>query len=153
MNGEDAVRYLQQKIQAYEAEISRLQAERDALDTAISRKRSLLTSAQALLKDELRAAGRTEGDEESLSLAFKLADLTLTDAIFEIVSESPGPVHADQVLKTLREADKAPRGKQPKNSVVSLLLRGVEQGLYNKVGPNLFAATRDQSEVAPSDLP
>jgi len=54
---------------------------------------------------------------------------------------------APQVLKKLREAGKAPKGKTPKNSVVSLLLRGVKQGLYDKVGPNLFAPIREREEA------
>ncbi len=62
-------------------------------------------------------------------------------------SVSFDPIHADQVLKRLREAGKAPKGKTPKNSVVSLLLRGVKQGLYDKVGPNLFAPIRERAEA------
>lgn len=148
MNSSDAIEYLQKKIRSYEARISELQAQRDALEATISETQALLNSAQVLLKDELQAARRASGvDISSLPLAARLANLNLTEAIFEIVNSSPGPIHADQVLKKLREAGKAPRGKTPKNSVVSLLLRGVKQGLYDKVGPNLFAPIREREEA------
>lgn len=147
MNADDAVEYLRAKIRAYEDRISELRARRDALDGTMNQTQALLNSAQVLLKDELRSAGGEESSTESQSLAVRLADLTLTDSIFEIVNSSPGPIHADLILKTLREADKAPKGKQPKNSVVSLLLRGVAAGLYDKVGPNLFASVREQKEA------
>jgi len=148
MNSSDAIDYLQKKIRSYEAKISELQAQRDALEAAISETQALLNSAQVLLKDELQVARKGSGvDISSLPLAARLANLNLTEAIFEIVNSSPGPIHADQVLKKLREAGKAPRGKTPKNSVVSLLLRGVKQGLYDKVGPNLFAPIREREEA------
>jgi len=148
MNPSDAIDYLQKKIRSYEARISELQAQRDALEATISETQALLNSAQVLFKDELQAARRASGvDISSLPLAARLANLNLTEAIFEIVNSSPGPIHADQVLKRLREAGKAPKGKTPKNSVVSLLLRGVKQGLYDKVGPNLFAPIREREEA------
>jgi len=132
----------------YENKISELQAQRDALEAAISETQALLNSAQVLLKDELQAVRKASGVEISqLPLAARLANLNLTEAIFEIVNFSSGPIHADQVLKKLREAGKAPQGKTPKNSVVSLLLRGVKQGMYDKVGPNLFAPIREREEV------
>jgi len=148
MNSSDAIDYLQKKMRSYEGKISELQAQRDALEAAISETQALLNSAQVLLKGELRAARKASGvDISSLPLAARLANLNLTEAIFEIINSNPGPIHADQVLKKLREAGKAPRGKTPKNSVVSLLLRGVKQGLYDKVGPNLFAPIREREEA------
>ncbi len=148
MNASDAIDYLQKKIRSYEAKISELQAQRDALEAAITETQALLNSAQVLLKDELQAARRASGvDISSLPLAARLANLNVTEAIFEIVNSSPGPIHADQVLKKLRQAGKGPKGKTPKNSVVSLLLRGVKQGMYDKVGPNLFAPIREREEA------
>ena len=148
MNPTDAIDYLQKKIRFYEDRISELQAQRDALEAAISETQALLNSAQVLLKDELQTARRASGvDVSSLPLTARLANLNLTEAIFEIVNSSPGPIHADQVLKKLREAGKAPKGKTPKNSVVSLLLRGVKQGMYDKVGSNLFAPIREREEA------
>lgn len=149
MNSSDAIDYLQKKIRSYEAKISELQAQRDALEAAISETQALLNSAQVLLKDELQAARNDRGFimPPVLPLAMRLANVNLTEAIFEIVNSSPGPIHADQVLKKLREAGKAPRGKRPKNSVVSILHRGVKQGMYDKVGPNLYAPIREREET------
>lgn len=148
MNTSDAIDYLQKKVRSYEAKISELQAKRDALDVAISETQALLNSAQVLLKDEIEAARRASGVEVSqLPLVARLANLNLTEAIFEIVNSSPEPIHADQVLKKLREAGKAPKGKTPKNSVVSILHRAVKQGMYDRVGPNLFAPIREREEA------
>lgn len=148
MNSSDAIDYLRKKIRFYEDKISEFQAQRDALEAAISETQALLNSAQVLLKDELQAARKASGVEISqLPLAARLANLNLTEAIFEIVNSSSGPIHADQVLKKLREAGKAPQSKTPKNSVVSLLLRGVKRGMYDKVGPNLFAPIREREEA------
>lgn len=147
MNRRDFVVYLEEKVRSYEARISELQAKRDALETAIGETQALLNSAQVLLKDELQAArSGSRAEISSFPLAARLANLNLTESIFEIVNSSPGPIHADQVLKKLREAGKTPRGKTPKNTVVSLLHRGVGQGMYDKVGPNLFAAIRERGE-------
>jgi hypothetical protein len=145
----DGVYYLQEKIRSYEARISELKAQRDALEAAMRETQALLNSAQVLLKDELASAGSAaRADVSSFPLAARLANLNLTEAIFEIVNSSPGPIHADQVLKKLRDAGRAPQGKRPKGSVVSILHRGVNQGLYDKVGPNLFAPLRERREPA-----
>jgi hypothetical protein len=148
MNTGDAIDYLQEKLRSYEAKISELQAQRDALEAAIRETQAQMKSAQVLLKDELQAAGNSNGVEiSSLPLAARLANLNLTESIFEIVSSSPGPIHADQVLKKLREAGQAPQGKRPKGSVVSILHRGVKEGMYDKVGPNLFAPIGEREEA------
>lgn len=148
MNTSDAIDYLQQKVRSYEARMSELQAKRDALEVGIGETQALLNSAQVLLKDEVRAATKASGaDMPSLPLAARLANLNLTESIFEIVNSSPGPIHADQVLKKLREAGKTPKGKRPKGTVVSILHRGVSQGMYDKAGPNLFAPIREREEA------
>lgn len=148
MDRRDAIDYLEEKVRSYEGRISQLQAKRDALETAIKETQALLNSAQVLLKDELQAARNASGAEiSSFPLAARLANLNLTESIFEIVNSSPGRIHADQVLKKLREAGKTPKGKSPKNTVVSLLHRGVDQGMYFKVGPNLFAPIREREKA------
>lgn len=148
MNTNDAIDYLQEKLRSYEAKISELQAQRDALQAAIRETQAQLNSAQVLLKDELQAARNASGAEiSSFPLAARLANLNLTESIFEIINSSPGPIHADQVLKKLREAGKAPHGKSPKASVVSILHRGVKEGMCDKVGPNLFAPIGEREET------
>ncbi len=148
MNTRDAVNYLQNKIRSYEAKISELQAQRDALEAAIKETQALRNSAQVLLKDELQVARKASGEEvSSFPLAARIANLSLTESIFEIVNSTPVAIHADQVLKKLREAGKAPRGRRPKGSVVSILHRGVKQGMYDKVGPNLFRPIREREEA------
>jgi hypothetical protein len=151
MNTRDAIDYLEDKVRSYEAKISELQAKRDALDVAIRETQALLNSAQVLLKDEVQAAKRVgTAASTPLPLAARLANLNLTESIFEIVNSSPGPIHADEVLRKLREAGKGPRGKMPKGTVVSILHRGVSQGMYDKVGANLFAAIRERKQAASS---
>jgi len=150
MDSGEAIDYLQDKIRSYEARISELRAQRDALDAALRETQALLNSAQVLLNDELVSAKEVGGgDVSSFPLRARLANLSLTEGIFEIVNSSPGPIHADQVLKKLREAGKTPQGKNPKVTVVSILHRGVSQGMYDKVGPNLFAPIRER-EGSPS---
>jgi hypothetical protein len=145
MDTTKAIGYLEDKIRSYEARISELRAQRDALEAAMRETQALLNSAQVLLRDELESAREASGVEpSSFPLRARLANLSLTESIFEIVNSSPGPIHADQVLKQLREAGRSPKGKNPKGSVVSILHRGVEQGLYDKVGPNLFAPLRER---------
>ncbi len=145
MDSTDAIDYLEDKMRSLEGKISELQAQRDALDVAIGETRALLNSAKVLLKDEIQAVSKQGNLELSvLPLAARLAPLGLSESIFEIVNSSPGPIHADQVLKKLREAGKTPQSKNPKNSVVSLLHRGVQKGMYDKVGPNLFAPIRER---------
>jgi hypothetical protein len=148
MNSGDAIDYLQDKIRSYEARISEFKAQRDALDAAIRETQALLNSAQVLLKDELASAKEARGgDVSSFPLSVRLANLSLTEGVFEIVNSSPGPIHADQVLKKLREAGRTPQGKRPKGTVVSILHRGVSQGMYDKVGPNLFAPVREREDA------
>jgi hypothetical protein len=150
MDSGEAIDYLQDKIRSYEARISELRAQRDALDAAVRETQALLNSAQVLLNDEMVSAKEARGgDVSSFPLRARLANLSLTEGIFEIVNSSPGPIHADQVLKKLREAGKTPQGKNPKGTVVSILHRGVSQGMYDKVGPNLFAPIRER-EGSPS---
>lgn len=140
MNSIDSVNYLEGKIRTYESRIGKLSAQIDALMAEVSRTEALLNSAKNLLRDEIERGGRFDRKERpSQPLSERISVLSVTDAITAVVNSSPGPIHADQVLKQLREAGRTPRAKNPKNSVVSLLHRGVKSGLYDKVGPNLFA--------------
>jgi hypothetical protein len=140
MNSQDFAGQLRVKIRDYEDEIGRLTARVDALLAEISELQSLRNSAMILLQDE--SGSRRNANDGPLTLSEKISVLSLSEAIAEIVNSSQGPIHADQVLKKLREAGRSPRAKNPKNSVVSLLHRGVKSGLYKKVGPNLFASIR-----------
>lgn len=140
MPNQDAIKYLEVKIRTYERRIGRLNAEMDALRVGLSRTETLLNSAKTLLKDELGGQGRLNQNQKvDQTLSERISVLSMSDAITEIVNSNPGPIHADQVLKRLREAGRTPRAKNPKNSVVSMLHKGVKAGLYSKVGPNLFA--------------
>lgn len=143
MDRNEAMDYLQGRIRSYEQKISKLQAQKDAITVVIDRTRTLLNSAKALLRDELLLAGK-EGSLEIIETPLSL--MTLTDAISKIVNSVDGAIHADLVLKKLLDAGKAPTGKRPKNSVASILNRGVKAGQYRKVGPNLFAPIREHIE-------
>lgn len=147
MESKDAVNYLQKKIRSYEFSISKLMAQIDALEVQVNNKEALLNSARVLLMDELGKTGAVGNLTVTSHQEFeRLSILSFSDAIIEIVNNSRGPIHADQVLKKLREAGKVSKAKNPKNSVVSLLHRGVKSGLIKKVGPNLFAQSEDQEE-------
>ena len=145
MDANEAVRYLREKIRAYENRISGIIAQIDTLDAELSQTEALLNSARILLKDE-QGKRQTSGSLTEEPLSERLALLSFSEAIAEIVNSSDGPTHADQVLKKLREAGKLSRAKNPKNSVVSLLHRGVKSGLYDKVGPNLYAPIKELKE-------
>jgi len=148
MGASDVVGYLKGRIRSYENDMSKLRAQMDALEAEVNRLEALLGSAKLLLKDELKGTGGPGVVEGSgTPLSDRLAVLSLSEAIVEIVKSSQGPIHADQVLKRLREAGRAPRAKNPKNSVASLLHRGVKTGLYRKVGPNLFARIEGRDEA------
>lgn len=148
MESKDAISYLQKKIRTYELSISRIMAQIDALEAEVNSTEALLKSARALLMDELGKT-RVPGNLTLTSnQEFKrLSVLSFSDAIIEVVNNSPGPIHADQVLKKLREAGKVSRAKNPKNSVVSLLHRGVKSGLIKKVGANLYAPREEKVET------
>ena len=145
MDANEAVRYLREKIRSYENRISGIIAQIDTLDAELSQTEALLNSARILLKDE-QGKRQTSGSLTEEPLSERLALLSFSEAIAEIVNSSDGPTHADQVLKKLREAGKLSRAKNPKNSVVSLLHRGVKSGLYDKVGPNLYAPIKELKE-------
>lgn len=145
MDANEAVRYLREKIRSYENRISGIIAQIDTLDAELSQTEALLNSARILLKDE-QGKRQTSGRLTEEPLSERLALLSFSEAIAEIVNSSDGPTHADQVLKKLREAGKLSRAKNPKNSVVSLLHRGVKSGLYDKVGPNLYAPIKELKE-------
>lgn len=145
VESKDAVHYLREKVRFFENKISKFMAQMDVLQAELNRTESLLNSASILLKDELSKGRVTRSlSVKQQPLSDRIALLSLSDAITEIVNSSRGPIHADQILKKLREAGKLPRAKNPKNSVVSLLHRGVKSGLYDKVGPNLFAPIRER---------
>ncbi len=120
-------------------------AQIDTLDAELSRMEALLNSARILLKDEQGKMQKPGGVTEE-RLSERLAVLSFSEAIAEIVNSSDGAIHADQVLKKLREAGKLSSAKNPKNSVVSLLHRGVKSGRYDKVGPNLYAPIKELKE-------
>jgi len=144
MESKDAVQYLKEKIRSYENKISKIIAQMDALRAELNDTERLLNSASILLKDEQgKARVSFEISVGQRPLSERISLLSFSDAITEIVNSSRGPIHADQIIKRLRDAGKVSRAKNPKNSVVSLLHRGVRDGLYIKVGPNLFAPIRE----------
>jgi len=148
MESKDAALYLEDRIRYFQNKLGKLGAQMDALQAEVNRTEAILNSAKILLKEELARTGKSDhakGTQQSLSE--RISSLSFSEAITEIVNSSKAPIHADQVLRRLREAGRIPRAKNPKNSVVSLLHRGVKSGLYRKVGPNLFAATGEFQEA------
>ncbi len=145
MNSQDFAGQLRIKIRGYEDEIGRLTAQMDALLVEITELESLRNSAKILLQEE--SGGRRNSKDGPQTLSERISVLSFSEAISEIVNSSQGPIHADLVLKKLREAGRSPRAKSPKNSIVSLLHRGVKSGLFRKVGPNLFASIRSTEEA------
>lgn len=155
-NSMEGITYLRAKMREYEQKISELQARRDSLDAAIHETQALLESARALLDAELRAKHMGPASQTSEpSAVSRLANLSLTEAILEIVQASPGPIHADNVLRKLIQAGMRPKSKVPKNSVVSILLRHVKKGRIRKIGPNLFSrvSTETDREATPGEPP
>lgn len=135
MTAEEGVTWLRERIRAYEGKLADLQAEMDALQIQRDRTQNLVSSARILLQAE-RHGNRIEHGQPDV----ELAGLSLTEAAIRIVESSPDPIHADLVLRRLMEAGKTPKSKNPKNSVVTVLLRASRNGDIRKVGPNLFAS-------------
>lgn len=150
MENHDAVSYLKEKIKTYERKLSEINAQIAALESESNRLQGLIRSASTLLKEELRSSQQTFDFSEPERLAEKLRTLSVSDAIEEIVYRNRGPIHADQILKQLKEAGITFTAKKPKNSIVSLLHRGVKSGIFEKVGPNLFAPTRHTQAASSS---
>jgi hypothetical protein len=147
MNSGDAILYLKSKMRLYEERIAELTAQIDALHVEADRTAALLNSAQILLRDEMdKMKSTSRAKITTRPLSERLALLSFSEAIAEIINSSGRPIHADQILRRLREAGKVSKAKNPKNSVVSLLHRGVKSGLYSKVGPNLFAPIRERTK-------
>jgi hypothetical protein len=143
MTEDEGLIYLREKIRQLEDSISRLRAEADVLNSTIARYELLLESAKRLLKDEIAKPSGEMALDDLSDISNRIELMSFTDAIELIVRSANGPIHADQVLKQLRDAGKVPGAKNPKNSIVSLLHRGVERGVYKKVGPNLFVSKEE----------
>jgi len=69
---------------------------------------------------------------------YRFAHMTLTDAVRQILGEAEGPVHAKRVLDELKGGGAALWARNPLATVTSLLWRGSREGMYSKVGKNLY---------------
>lgn len=138
MENTEAIRYLKEKTRTYEQRLNEIKAQVSTLETEANYLQGLIKSANALIRAEMSGGSPHDAMSEKLSV------LSLSEAIDAIVNSSKGPIHADEVLRKLREAGKALVAKNPKNSIVTLLHRGVKSGRYTKVGPNLYAPIRQQ---------
>jgi len=138
MESSEAVEYLQERIRAYEFSLAKLKAQIDTWETEVIRTEALLNSAKSLLRDELGGSSGLPSEQQ----IERLSILPFSEAIEEIINSYEGPIHADQIMKKLRDGGKISKAKNPKNSIVSLLHRGVNSGQYKKVGPNLYESMK-----------
>ena len=138
MNSPGAVEYLKNKIRDYEDGLSKIRAEIATLESESTRIQGLIKSASALLKEELGQRDVVENPTPAEEFLARLGTMSISDAIEAIVYKAQKPIHADEILRQLKQAGIIFEAKSPKNSVVSLLHRGIKAGMYVKVGPNLF---------------
>lgn len=77
---------------------------------------------------------------------YRFANMTLTDAITQILAEGEGPLHAKQILVELARGGAALWARNPLATVTSLLWRGHRQGRYTKLGKNLYQLTPTEAQ-------
>ena len=61
---------------------------------------------------------------------------SLTAGIEQILAGQEAPIHADEILESLRGSGAAPRGANPKASLVNALTRMAKQGKVRNTGRN-----------------
>lgn len=139
----EKLRTYRRTVQSYEEQLEKMQAQVATLEERIAAVRSLLKSAQRLLAKEQKAEERRLKEAkvavEQVSRpveAKRYAGMTLKDAIFTVLSETQGPMHANEVLDELRRGGADLRARNPKLSIVSTLHRDKER--YRKTAPNTF---------------
>lgn len=65
---------------------------------------------------------------------------SLTAGIEQTLSSQSEPIHADEILEALRGRGAAPRGANPKASLVNALTRMAKQGKVRNTGRNHWRA-------------
>ena len=70
---------------------------------------------------------------------------SLTAGIEAVLAEQSRPIHADQILEALRAQGSAPRGANPKASLVNALTRMAKQGKVRNTGRNRWRARKVRS--------
>jgi hypothetical protein len=66
---------------------------------------------------------------------------SLTAGIEETLASQSAPIHADEILEALRARGSAPRGANPKASLVNALTRMAKQGKVRNTGRNHWRAS------------
>ena len=66
---------------------------------------------------------------------------SLTSGIERALAGETKPIHADEILEALRASGSAPRGANPKASLVNALTRMAKQGKVRNTGRNRWRAS------------
>jgi hypothetical protein len=85
--------------------------------------------------------------------AFRFANMSLKEAVQNVVNEAGGPIRPDEIVEELRKGGAALWARDPVMTVRSILWRGArpEAKLYRRVGSNmygLFVPEGEQMELS-----
>lgn len=148
---EDLKEQVGQRLELLHSQINRLMEQQKATERQIKAYKDLVRHYHAVYEAEhgLGMEGQLEPELiEKLERIMNEAEpakeakgyKSVPDAVLEILSEKTDSLHASQIAKAI--ADKYPTiEEQIKNidkRVVVALVRGVQQGLYERVGRNIY---------------
>ena len=120
------------EIETYEREIVELRERQLEMEEQIRERQRLKGQAEALYKDMVQRAGV----ENERQRRYRFLSKTLAEAIYETMREAGTEMHAEDVLKRLKEGGAVIRAQRPILTVTSILSRNKDT--YDRVGPNTY---------------
>lgn len=151
----DLIEHLQQRLRELAKRMGTIDGKRKALDDERSDVAELYRATELVLKAELKAKGLADTEETSWAgIKSKLRTMTLKDAVLTIVSAmGEQGIHADNILKVLRDAGFPLRAQEPKRSIVGTIHHEINNyGTYEKIAPNTFRAIRGATMAVQNEL-
>lgn len=160
---EDILSGLEQRISVYERKRKDLQKKREQLGEEIATVEKYLELAKTLYRVEadkaklaslsIQIASHEKGNVSAsdIDVAAKSREILLgrskyvgrsvPDAVYMVLQEVGGPLHAKDLYQRLKEGGMPIRGKTPVTSIATSLKR---DSRFRKVGPNTFEVSHEK---------
>jgi HB1, ASXL, restriction endonuclease HTH domain len=148
----DFVELLRRKETEYRNAVTHLQQEQAKIANQLAEASGMLEHIRALLQAELGESYENAAGQLGQRLPLgqqDLAGMTVNEAIRRVLVEAGHPMHADAILESAQRRGLKVSARDPKATIVTALVRGMQRGRYVRTGPNTFGL-RTQVKSAPS---
>lgn len=151
---------LRRQAEAKRKEYHNLLHQQSRISLSLERAKAYIQSLNSILEAEgqprvqLREAGQTNtvGKPGNRGKDMPLRRVewegwTLVEIVESILDQTPDPIHVDQIIPLIYEIDKTGDKKKAKQSLVSTIRRGAEDGKWASLGRNIYQGKQSSQQA------